>query len=167
MWLRPIISTFDNEAIDHIVPVKVSPLNVVYVGNQNLDTAERDFIDQQGMKVFPVQYLRENKDEAVAWFSNWMKSLNHVHLSVDVDGFDQSLTPATGIPCQAGLLSEDVAEIIALIKQQSQWSADVVEVNPRKAGALQTIQFAQDLLRSFLTEPVSYTHLTLPTNREV
>jgi len=46
-----------------------------------------------------------------------MKSLNHVHLSVDVDGFDQSLTPATGIPCQAGLLSEDVAEIIALIKQ--------------------------------------------------
>jgi arginase family enzyme len=45
-----------------------------------------------------------------------------------------------------------VAEVIALVKQSPQWSADLVEVNPQKAGAAQTIQFAQDFLRTLLTE---------------
>lgn len=152
MWLRAVMSQFDNQEIDQIVPNKVSPLNVVYVGNQNLDAAERDFIEQQGIQVFPVEYIRENKKAALDWFTNWMKKVSHVHLSIDVDGFDQSLAPATGIPCLNGLMIEDVAEVVAKVKEQRQWSADIVEVNPRKAGGAKTVRFAQDILRTFLTE---------------
>jgi arginase len=152
MWLRPIIDQFDHAEIDQIVTAKISPQHLVYVGNQNLDTAERMYIEEQGIKVFSAKYLRENKPFAVEWLTNWMKNLHHIHLSVDVDGFDKSLTPATGIPCLDGLLAADVAEVIALVKQSPQWSADLVEVNPQKAGAAQTIQFAQDFLRTLLTE---------------
>lgn len=152
MWLRPLISQFDEPEMDHVVAQKITPKNLVYVGNQDLDPAEREFIEQQGIKVFSVEYLRENKDAALAWFTKWLGQLQHLHLSIDVDGFDKSLTPATGIPCQKGLLIEDVTELISQVKQFKQWSADIVEVNPRKAGAEKTVQFSQDLLRRLLTE---------------
>jgi len=151
MWLRPVISDFDVRTIDDIVPHKISPSNLVYVGNQNLDPGEREFIERQGIKVFSVQYVRENNNDVQHWFETWMKTLSHIHLSIDIDGFDQSLAPATGIPCLDGLFIADVTELLIRVKQQTQWSVDVVEVNPKKSGGQKTVMFAQKLIRTLLT----------------
>jgi len=151
MWLRPVVDNFDQLELDSLVSQKVLTKNLVYIGNQDLDPAEREFIKAQGIQTFSVSYLRENKDEVVAWLRNWFGTLNHLHLSIDVDGFDQSLAPATGIPSLDGLLREDVTELFAEVQQRPQWSLDLVEVNPQKSGALKTIEFTQSLLRELLS----------------
>lgn len=151
MWLRPIISSFDHAEIDSIIPTKIAQQNLKYIGNLDLDPAEREFVETQGITRFSVEEMRARKADVLKELEAWISSLQHLHLSIDVDAFDKSLTPATGIPCENGLLFEDVAEVLQLVKNLPQWSLDIVEVNPRKDGAEKTIAFAQKLLRTLLT----------------
>jgi arginase len=150
MWMRPIVDTFDVAEINQVVSSKVPAQNLCYIGNLDLDIAEQDFIKQHKITVLPVNNLHENKQDSLKIFHKFISNFTHIHLSIDVDGFDQSIAPATGIPCKNGLFFEDVQEFLQTIKHCSSWSMDIVEVNPQKSGAEQTIQFAQKLLRFML-----------------
>ncbi|GEM_PF-698672 len=150
MWLRPIVDHFDVPELDQLVPNKVIPRNLIYLGNLDLDPAERQFIDREGVRTFSVDHVRAEKQIVEQELKQWFSQLDHLHLSIDVDGFDKSLTPATGIPCPAGFVLEDVLSILRMVKELPHWSLDIVEVNPQKPGAAETVTFAQALLRTLL-----------------
>lgn len=146
MWLRPIISRFDLPGIDALVPQKVTPTNLRYIGNLDLDPAEAEYIHQQGISTTSVDQLRQHKTEVLQSLTEWFGSLDHLHVSIDIDAFDKSIAPATGIPCPAGLLESDVSELFSAIQRLPHWSLDLVEVNPQKTGATETIELARKIL---------------------
>lgn len=151
MWLRPLVDHFDIGTINALVERKIPAKQLLYIGNLDLDSAERTFIDERGIHVISVQQLRDNPDEVQQFFSKWSAQFAHLHFSVDIDAFDHTIAPATGIPCPDGLLFADAVPILNTVKSLRKWSLDLVEVNPRKDGAAQTVAVAQQLLRTLLT----------------
>lgn len=147
MWMRPIVDHFDVPELDALIPNKLPVENIMYVGNLDRDPVEKEYFDHHNIPVFSVEFLRQMPKEAVQLFSEWCSGLSHLHLSIDIDGFDGSIAPATGIPSPAGFLLEDVMPLFKEVKKLPSWSLDLVEVNPRKAGADQTVTLAQELLR--------------------
>jgi arginase len=147
MWMRPVVDHFDVPELDALIPNKLPVENIMYVGNLDRDPAEKEYFDHYNVPVFSVEFLRQMQKEAVQLFSEWCSELSHLHLSIDIDGFDTSVAPATGIPCPAGFLLEDIVPLLKEVKKLPSWSLDLVEVNPRKAGAEHTVALAQELLR--------------------
>ena len=147
MWMRPVVDHFDVPELDALIPNKLPVENIMYVGNLDRDPAEKEYFDHYNIPVFSVEFLRQMPKEAAHLFSVWCSELSHLHLSIDIDGFDGSVAPATGIPCPAGFLLEDITPLFEEVKKLSSWSLDLVEVNPRKAGAEQTVALAQEVLR--------------------
>jgi arginase len=150
MWLRPIIDAFDDERINRLVPQKMLPKNLVYIGNLDLDPAEQEYIKKNGIHVFSVDEVRQEQERVLQFLKTWFASLTHLHLSFDIDSMDRSVAPATGIPCPAGFLPDDLWDIFSVIKKHPRWSMDLVEVNPTKEGGQQTVALAQEILRFLL-----------------
>ncbi len=134
---------------------KIRPENVVIIGARDLDKGEREFIKENGMKVFTmheidrlgmakvmeetIQYLKERTDG--------------VHLSLDLDGLDPHDAPGVGTPVSGGisyreghLAMEMIAEANILI------SAEFVEVNPILDERNRTAEIAVGLMASAFGE---------------
>jgi len=72
---------------------------------------------------------------AKAW-TDWLDSLTHidgpVHLTIDIDGLDGSLVPATGTPVPGGLSFWHVVQTIETVFSNCDViSADVNEIVPQ------------------------------------
>lgn len=147
MWMRPFVGGFEREDINVLVPHLLKPSQVLYIGNLDLDPEESEFIATQGIRVISVDELRNHDGQASEDLKKFFRDFEHTHLDIDIDGFDQSIAPATGIPAQKGLLRSDIDEVLALFRKKESRSLDLVEVNPQKEGAEETIEFAQSLIR--------------------
>ncbi len=92
----------------------------------------------------------KDMEETKKIISKLAKSVKHLHVSIDIDAFDKSIAPATGIPAQNGLFKKEVFPLLELIKTAKNLSIDLVELNPLKEGAGRTISLAREILRKFL-----------------
>lgn len=145
MWMRPFIGGFENEAVNQLVPHVLKPEQILYVGNLDLDPEEQEVIDAKKIQILSIKGLRNS--DVQERIKKFMDSFDHIHLDIDIDGFDQSVAPGTGIPCNGGMLPQDIQLITDLFKQKTSKSLDLVEVNPQKDMDGKTVQLAQQLLR--------------------
>lgn len=101
----------------------------VGVGIRSLSREEAERIEQEQLPVFFAHRLRSDQrwmEEAIAALSDT------VYLTVDLDGLDPSIMPATGTPEPGGLLWEETLEFLELLfKRRTVVGADVVELAPR------------------------------------
>lgn len=146
MWMRPFVGGFDNEQINQLIPHVLKPEQILYVGNLDMDPEEREQIENKKIKTLSINDLR--KSNSAALIKKFMDSFDHIHLGIDIDGFDRSIAPATGIPAQNGLLVEDIQPLLELFKSKEGKSLDLVEVNPEKESADMTVELAQQLIFS-------------------
>ncbi len=149
MWMRPFIGGFENDKINQLVPHLLKPEQILYIGHLDMDPEERDLIERKKIKTISIEELR--KSDSKEGIEKFMDSFDHIHLDIDVDGFDRSIAPGTGIPAEKGLLSEDIEPILELFRKKESRSLDLVEVNPQKDESEKTIKLARDLiLKSFV-----------------
>lgn len=91
---------------------------------------ERDFLASTKQVIsFPMHEMRKNKN----WMSDLIKSIktNKVYISVDVDGYDPMIMPATGTPVPGGLEWRESLEFFSrLFKEKTIVGADFVELSP-------------------------------------
>ncbi len=146
MWMRPFIGGFENEEINQLIPHKLNPQNILYVGNLDLDPEEAEVIEQNKIKTISVTDLRSGSAETLATIQKFMDGCDHVHLDIDIDGFDRSIAPATGIPAKEGLLKKDIMPVLEIFAKKESRSLDLVEVNPQKDKAEKTVKLAQELI---------------------
>jgi arginase len=140
MWLRAVVERFDEPELDRLVSTKLPLANLGLVGNMLLDPAEVDFIRQRSIRRFADP----------AELQAWLQQFDHIHLSFDVDVFNQSLVPATGTPNPDGYSRDQVFQLLAAFQQLPSLSLDLVEVNPLKPGADRTTTLAQQVLEYLL-----------------
>lgn len=148
MWMRPFVDGFEHKGIAHLIHHKVSLSQVLFVGNLDINTGEQEFFTGKSTVISP-DYLRKNKESALMNVNQFVNIHDHIYLGIDIDAFDQSIAPATGIPAKQGLLLEDVVEIFSEVKKNVV-TIDMVEVNPKKNGAEKTVKLAQDILLRLL-----------------
>lgn len=144
MWMRPFIGEFDNELINQMLPHILKPEQILYVGNLDMDPEERELIEHKKIKTMSIEELR--KSNSTDRIKKFMDTFDHIHLGIDIDGFDRSIAPATGIPAENGLLVRDIQPLLDLFRSKEGRSLDFVEVNPQKESADKTIELAQQLI---------------------
>jgi arginase len=150
MYLRPVVGNFDVPQVEALIPNKLPPQNMWFVGNLDLDPAEADFFKQKNIKNTTKSQIQFNPGFFRKELADFATKFQHLHVSLDVDGLDQSIIQATGLPARNGLFLEHVYPIIDIIKSQPSISFDLVEVNPSRPGAQETIKVARNLLLRLL-----------------
>lgn len=145
MWMRPFVGGFENELINQLVPHFLKPEQILYIGNLDLDPEEQELIDHKKIQILSIKGLRNSDSQQR--IKRFMDSFDHIHLDVDIDGFDRSVAPGTGIPAENGLLLKDVEPIFELFKNKESKSFDLVEVNPQKDQDGMTVSLAQKLIQ--------------------
>ena len=157
IYLRSILDMSGEAALDSLFLEKLPTQNVWFMGNLDLDSEEVAFFTQHHIRQTTAQHVKTQSLELQEELASWCQQFEHIHLSCDVDGFDQAYAPATGIPCPNGLLVPTVEPLLKVIARQVKESGlglsiDLVEVNPELLGAELTIRTAQQILLTLLRE---------------
>lgn len=100
--------------------------NVVQVGIRSICTEEMDAVVEENL--FYAHKIRHDKD----WMQKVMNRLGeNVYLTIDLDGLDPSVLPATGTPLPGGLFWYELIDLLELLfKTKKVVAFDVVELCP-------------------------------------
>jgi arginase len=118
--------------IDGFAP-KVDAKNVVLIGLRDVDSLERSYVRQTGVKAFTMREIDEAGmrtviREAIAIASDGTAGF---HLSFDMDAVDPREAPGVGTPVRGGLTYREAHLVMEMVSDSSLMrSLEVVEVNP-------------------------------------
>ena len=98
------------------------------VGIRSLSTEEAEILPKLNTTVFYDVSMREDPK----WIDKVVESLApDVYLSIDVDGMDPAIMPATGTPEPGGLSWQEMTRLLRAVAERRRIvSADVVELSP-------------------------------------
>lgn len=151
IYLRAIVDSCGEAAIDALIPQKLPYENLLYIGNLDLDPEEVRLFAEKKIQTFDLSMVRQNPAAVQQFLHTFVQRFQHLHISFDIDMLDHSVAPATGIPCPHGFLLQDVFPLLDCITSaKKSLSVDLVEVNPLRKGAAQTITAAQSVLTGVL-----------------
>jgi arginase len=129
------------------------PGNIVYAGLRSIDEGEIENAAKLGLNLTTMDDLRRRGIAASLQeqIDGLMKRCDHILLSIDLDGFSDSLAPAVGTPVPGGFMMDEIMPTLArLVQHHSVPSIDIVEFNPTLPGAEKTYQLIVDILLDLL-----------------
>ncbi len=150
MYVRAFVDDVESEPVQNLVNRKLPPQNMLYIGNHVNEPEEWEYLHKNNIRIISRQDLLKNTEKIHNEIKSFALSKKHLHISFDVDVFDKSLTPATGILVDNGYFPEDVLPILKILSAAPSLSMDLVEVNPQKPGAAPTIALARTLIEAVL-----------------
>lgn len=110
----------------------LAPEQLVYIGLRSLDPAERELINELGIRAFTMQDIDRHGIAAVA--DNALAHLagaDRLHVSFDADALDPDVAPGVGTPVPGGLTYREAHLLMELLAATGKVaSIDLVEVNP-------------------------------------
>jgi agmatinase len=153
-----------------------SPYSHACVARRLLDDERIEQVLQVGIRSISTEeaaFVRANPDRVRVWFAEdvhtgvWREELTdrlrerRVYLTIDVDGLDPAVVPATGTPEPDGLTWSEAVDVIRTVAQAAPIVAlDCVELAPREG------QHAADFaVAKLLYKTMSYA-LHVPRNRQ-
>ena len=101
---------------------------VTQVGIRSMSTEEAEAAPGLNTKIFYDATMRQDP----LWISNVVDSLtDRVYITIDVDGMDPAIMPATGTPEPGGLSWYEILNLLrAVIQKKTVIACDVVELSP-------------------------------------
>jgi agmatinase len=102
--------------------------SVTQVGIRSLSTEEAEVLPRLKTTVFFDSTMRQDPK----WMEAVVESLaEHVYVTIDVDGMDPAIMPATGTPEPGGLSWPEITRLLRLTAERRRIvSADIVELSP-------------------------------------
>ncbi|MEF3279661.1 MAG: agmatinase [Elusimicrobiota bacterium] len=120
-------------------------LKVVQIGIRSVASEEKHLINKGNVKTF---LMHENLDIKTLKRKIINDLGENVYLTIDVDGFDPSIMPATGTPQPGGFMWYDALEIFKeIIFKKNVVGFDVVEVSPVKNSIITEFNAAKLIYR--------------------
>lgn len=145
-------NSFDSALLNSLFNEKLLPSNILYIGNLDVVKEEKKFLADNKIKIIDRLSILNNIDFVKNSLKNFISRFDHLHISFDIDVFDKSIVKATGKPSKIGLLKEEIYPLLLILAQHKNISVDLVEVNPKKEGADETIEIARDVLAMLLSK---------------
>lgn len=148
--------SYEGSAFNHACVMararEVAP--IVQVGIRSMDASERDTLDESRV-LWAHDIIRCHPRER-SWIDRALALLgDDVYVTIDLDGFDPSVVPATGTPEPGGLLWQHVEDLLSQIARQRRVVGfDIVELLPT-AGQWASEYLAAKLVYRFLAEITS------------
>lgn len=131
----------------------LSEENIALVGTRSVDEKEQHRVNDSDMAMFPANAvathgIREVLETALQIAGD---GVDAVHVSIDIDVFDETLVPGTGTPVADGLTTEQADTIVTTLLTHIEGetpiqSIDLVEVDPTKDETGRTTDFATSIL---------------------
>lgn len=129
------------------------PEAILFAGLRSIDPEEIDNVKPLGMTLMPLEELRRLGVQKTlrAEISRLKEICTHILLTIDLDGFSDSLAPSVGSPVPGGFLSEEIVPLLReVIDSHPVPLIEIVEFNPTLPGAEETYAFMQQLCRELL-----------------
>lgn len=130
---------------------KLDPRNLAIIGLRSIDPGERDLIKELGVAAYTMFDIDRlgMYDVASRVLEDMSRSVDHLHISFDVDGVDPSIAPGVGTPVPGGLTYREAHLFMELISQIDAYaSLEVAEVNPILDDRNKTAEFAAEIIAS-------------------
>lgn len=101
---------------------------IVQVGIRSMDSSEKPYVDYD--RIFFAKHIVQG--EHTTWMDDVLDRLDYnVYVTIDLDGFDPSVLPATGTPEPGGLGYYDVLQLLRkVIIKKNLVGFDVMELCP-------------------------------------
>jgi arginase family enzyme len=126
----------------------LKPEQVLLVGAQDYFKTESQFLKEKKIKNWDLEKLRDNFTLAKQDIIKFLKKLESVYLSLDIDVLEPKLAPGTGYRLKDGLKEQEFFELLKLILKTGKVKAvDLVEVNPEKDLKEKTVNTASKIVR--------------------
>jgi len=102
--------------------------SITQVGIRSLSTEEAEVLPRLGTNVFYDVSMRRDPN----WIDRVIDTLaDQVYVTIDVDGMDPAIMPATGTPEPGGLSWQEITALLrATAERRTIVSADIVELSP-------------------------------------
>ena len=130
---------------------KVDPANVALVGIRSLDAGEKKRLKETGVQVHTMSDIDRHGVPSVMKraLAQVTAGTDFVHVSLDLDAVDPSVTPGVGTPVKGGLDYREAHLIMEVIADAGvMTSLEVVEVNPILDERNASAEFAVELVQS-------------------
>ena len=102
--------------------------NILYLGARSLDSFEKELL--KDANVYTSADINDSIDCVLGGLALFLKSRNHIHLSIDIDVLDPEISPGTGVPEPDGIGLESLSMILEVIYRSGKVvSLDFVEYN--------------------------------------
>lgn len=113
--------------------IKIEPQNIVYIGIRSIDEGERTLIKQLGITTYTMFDIDKYGIFTIVQntLEQMRKSVDHLHISFDLDSVDPTVAKGVGTPVQGGLSYRETHLLMELIAESGLISSfEVAEVNP-------------------------------------
>lgn len=159
MWVRPLLTKFDDQKIDQLVTEKLALNQIMYVGNLDMEESVARFFKNNQIQVISEADWRADFEKSRQKLQAFVDRFAHLHLTFDLDvvaGKANKKEPTSGdwavnLPYEKGLPLNLVEKIWANLKLPKQMNLDVVEYNDtRNNNCGETLKLARKVLKSVL-----------------
>jgi len=136
---------------------KVKPENVVIIGARNVDQGERELIRKSGVIVYTMTDIDRQGIHTIIYktLKQFQKSVDHIHVSFDLDSLDPVIAPGVGTPVRGGLNYREAHSLMEAIADCGCMSSfDVTEVNPILDDRNKSAELAVELIASAMGQKI-------------
>jgi arginase len=136
---------------------KVKPGNCVIIGARSIDDLEKQNIKQAGVQVYTMNDVDKLGIHRI--ISRVLKQFNqtvdHIHVSFDVDSVDPSVAPGVGTPVPGGLSYREAHLLMETIAECGCMSSlEITEVNPILDYMNKSAEFTVEIVASSMGQRI-------------
>jgi agmatinase len=128
----------------------ILPENVLLIGTRYFTSSETHFLEENDIaeiKMVNIEEARDARYEIKSKMEELAKFVDHIFLSIDIDGIDPAYAPGTGYPVAGGISASLLLNIIHDFPVPIR-GVDIVEVSP----SLDHSNVTMKLLMAIITE---------------
>jgi arginase len=135
---------------------KLEPGQLAMVGIRDLDPGERTRLRENGAMVHTMREIDEMGMGSVATrIVEHFVRFDRIHVSLDLDGLDPTVTPGVGTPVPGGMSYREAHLLMEILADSGKVrSLDIVEVNPILDERNKTAQVAVELTGSLFGQRI-------------
>lgn len=148
-----------NEKLAHFYGFcpKVKPENCVLIGTRSIDNLERKNIKELGVSVYTMADIDKLGIHRIISrvLKQFKETVDHIHVSFDLDSVDPTIVPGVGTPVPGGLSFRETHLLMEAIAECGCMSSlEVTEVNPILDDKNKSAIFASDVIASSMGQRI-------------
>lgn len=111
---------------------KIQANDLIFMGLRSYEKEEEDIIKNKNIRFLTVDEIKEGgTDNACSKVIEYLKQVDLIYISFDVDVMDAAITRGTGTPVPGGLTKQEAEQIICrLLENKKVCCLEFTEINP-------------------------------------